>query len=100
MVFLEPYGSDEQTTRWFNELLESLRAKYGANVQPAHGWGSEQVYSYAWAEQGIFQRGIALKHRNSAAFVETIGQEHLATWAHASGLMRRVESRIRTTIAG
>src|SRR5688572_5814410 len=51
LVFIEGYGSDAEVMLKFNTTLDELRGKYGANVQPAAGWGSDQVYSYAWAKQ-------------------------------------------------
>src|SRR5205823_234892 len=46
-IFILPYGSNEAVSASYDELLSTIRTKPGANVQPATGWGSEPVYSYA-----------------------------------------------------
>jgi hypothetical protein len=98
MVFIEPYGSNDDVTGFYNTTLDALRGRFQANVEPAVGWGSEQVYSYAWAERGQYFRGILLKHRNAVALIETIGLERFATWGHISPLMATVERRIHAAV--
>ena len=101
VVGIQPYGSNDDLGAEYNGMLNTLRGKYGANVQPAVGWGSEQVYSYAWAGRSadgsvvIMYRGVALKHRNAVVLVEMIGLEQHATWDKLSGLVRTIESRIQ-----
>lgn len=94
LVWIAPYGDNVQLEAWYNRLLGDLRQKYGAIVEPTQGWGSEQVYSYAWPGNGYWVRGIVLRHRNAVAFVETFGLDFLATWDHISSLMRITERRI------
>ena len=101
---IEPYGSNEELAAAYNKVLDELRVKYGANVQPAIGWGSEQVYSYAWANRApqfgivLMYRGIALRHRNAWAHVEMVGLEQHATWDSLSRLVRIVEGRIHAAV--
>jgi hypothetical protein len=97
-VFILPYGENEQIAATLNKVLDTWRGK-GINVQPAVGWGSEQVYSYANAIQVpdgrvVMHRGIALRHRNAVVFMEMLGFAQYSTWDAVSGLMRKVEQRI------
>ena len=93
LVFVEPYGSNDEVAAIVNDLLGRL-ANRGFKVEPTQGWGSEQVYSYAATDRGVWFRGIVLKHRNAVAFVEILGVEGVTTWDNVSSLMRIVEKRI------
>jgi hypothetical protein len=97
-VLILPYGENDQIAATLNRVLDTWRSR-GINVQPAVGWGSEQVYSYANAGQipdgrVIMYRGVALRHRNAVVFMEMLGFAEHSTWDAVSGLMRKVEQRI------
>lgn len=92
LVFIADYGQDEEVGQLADALLNEWRTDY--NVEPAIGWGSEQVFSFTVAGQGQYLRGILLRHRNVLSAVRTRGFGHLATWDHISGLMRLTEQRI------
>ena len=93
-VLIFPYGSNDELAAAFDQRLDRWQ-RQGLNVQPAVGWGSEQVYSYSAPPQlGLMFRGIIFRHRNAVASMEMIGLEQYATWDNLSRLMAVVESRI------
>ena len=97
-VYLTPVGSDVLVARFYDEWRTSLRDRPEVTTEPAIGWGSEQVYSFAAATRGSLCRGIYLKHRNAVAWVVTQGWERFTTWEHISNLMAVVERRIHEAI--
>ncbi|MCC7106192.1 MAG: hypothetical protein IT307_13705 [Chloroflexi bacterium] len=101
---VEPYGDNDLTAAFFSLVLERLRTNYGANVQPAVGWGADEVHSYAWAfdppDGRIYFRGIAMRHKNVISTLEILGKEQYATWDVLSRLNRIVEARILAATVG
>jgi hypothetical protein len=101
-VAILPYGEDEQIAAALNRVLDNWRSS-GLKVETTIGWGSEQVYSYAVANDPndpirLMYRGIALRHRNAVAFMEILGLQQHASWDNLSRLMRVVESRIHAAL--
>jgi hypothetical protein len=97
-ITIEQHGSDAEVLLKFNTVLDALRSKSPTNVQPAEGWGSEQVYSLAQGRSGWMHRGILLRHRNAVAYVDITGLEQYATWDRIAGLMRIVERRLHAAV--
>lgn len=93
LIIILPYGSNDELTGIYNDVLNTWRGR-GWNVQPAVGWGSEQVYSFALAAGGVMLRGIALKHRNAIVRLTMVGFEEHASWDNAAGKTRAIEARI------
>jgi len=95
-IFIYPYGSNDDLGSDYDKALGVWRDQ-GRKIEPAVGWGSEQVFSFfspALDKPRMVDRGIALKHHNAAVIIEMVGLEQFATWDSISHLMQAVESRI------
>jgi hypothetical protein len=92
-IFIEPYGSNDAVTAEFDRALAAWRAR-AYTVEPAVGWGSEQVFSFAQGTAGVMLRGIALKHRNVVVVMQMSGSERFASWDAIAQSMRGVEKKV------
>jgi hypothetical protein len=99
-IWVLPPGSDAELAAGYGRVLAELRDRQGFRVEPALGWGSEQVHSYARVSDGLMFRGVALKHRNAVVHMEMSGAEDQATWERLSRLMGAVEGRIHAALQG
>jgi hypothetical protein len=97
LILILPYGSNDDVGIALNRQLDLWR-KEGWNVQPAVGWGSEQVYSVAHSRSGVTIRGLALRHRNALVLMTMTGHDQHATWDVMSHSMRAVEARIHSAV--
>jgi hypothetical protein len=92
-IFVEPYGSNEVVAAEYEKALSEWRSR-GYTVEPAVGWGSERVFSFAQGTAGIMFRGIALQHRNVVVVMQMSGSDKHATWDAIALAMRGVEKKL------
>lgn len=104
LVIVAPYGENASLEQAVNELLDGLR-KDGGIVEPAVGWGSEQVWSYAFPwrlrdGRPAYRRGILMRHKNVVSLVQLLGPQEIANWDTLSKLTALVEARIHAAVSG
>ena len=68
LVSFPPLEDPGEADLIYDRVLQTLRQD-GASVQPAGGWGSQKVNTYAGAQNGMMVCGIISKHLHALAIV-------------------------------